>query len=501
VRPTTLARLALAGSRTDRLRVALTVVSSALASLVLLAAATVAAVPELGRSDEGSGAWNNYSSELIAQPGLRPGVVLTLLLLAVPVLVLAGHSVRFGSPARDRRLAAVRLAGGTRRQAVLLAAFETGLSALLGSVVGFGAYLSLRQALHRPGPDGHLPLPTDVLPPAWGVALVLAIVPVLASVAAAVLLRHVVITPLGVVRRTRDKQPSVLPGVLILGGIFAPIVIRPAGEWILRQLSGHGLTPDWFLPGIALIILAAIVGVILGTGWITYTTGRVLHRYGRRPGALLAARQLMADPWSGSRMLAALLAALIIGSGVYTYRTSVVTEIAADEQAWRQLGEVGSQDNAFYMNTIDLINVAVDVGIVLAAAGIMVALAEGIVTRRRTYAALVATGVPRRTLGEAIMWQTLGPLVPATLVALIVGTGLVRSMGSTATAEVGNCAGENCEPGSPNWHNATVTLNVPIPYADLVLLGAGAAVVMALVAGVGLLFLRMSTDLEEIRMG
>jgi hypothetical protein len=494
------AHLALAGSRTDRLRVLLTVVSSALASLVLLAAATVAAVPELGTSDDGSDGWNNYSSDLIAQPGLRPGVVLTLLLLAVPILVLAGHSVRFGSPARDRRLAAVRLAGGTRRQAVLLAVVETGLSALAGSAAGLVAYLVLRQALHRPGPDGRLPLPTDILPPGWGIALVLLLVPVLTTAAAAVLLRHVLITPLGVVRRTRDKRPSVLPGVLILGGIFAPIAIRPAGQWIVRQLSGTGIA-QWLPAGITVIILTAILGVILGTGWITYTTGRLLHRYGRRPAALLAGRQLMADPWSGSRLLAALLAALIIGSGVYAYRNSLITQFTADELARRQLGEDAGYDTAFYLNAITLINIAVDVGIVLAAAGIMVALAEGIVTRRRTYAALVAGGVPRRTLGTAILWQTLGPLIPAALVALLVGTALVRSIFSTATADISTCSGDNCIPGSPNWHSATVTLKVPIPFDDLARLGAGSVLVMALVAGIGLLFLRMSTDLQEIRVG
>jgi hypothetical protein len=209
----------------------------------------------------------------------------------------------------------------------------------------------------------------------------------------------------------------------------------------------------------------------------------------------------MADPWSGSRLLAALLAALIIGSGVFAYRSSLVTQFAADELAWRQLGQDGSYDTAFYLNAIELINVTVDVGILLAAAGIMVALAEGIVTRRRTYAALVASGVPRRTLGAAIVWQTLGPLVPAALVALIVGTALVRSIFSTATSDVGTCAGDDCRPGSANWHQATVTLNVPIPFDDLALLAAGAVVVMALVAGVGLLFLRMSTDLQEIRVG
>jgi hypothetical protein len=69
----TLARLALAGSRTDTLRVVFTAVSSALAAVTLLAAATVVAVPELGSSRDGSVAWNHYSADLVAQPGLRPG--------------------------------------------------------------------------------------------------------------------------------------------------------------------------------------------------------------------------------------------------------------------------------------------------------------------------------------------------------------------------------------------------------------------------------------------
>ncbi|MEU4419424.1 FtsX-like permease family protein [Actinoplanes sp. NPDC024001] len=290
--------------------------------------------------------------------------------------------------------------------------------------------------------------------------------------------------------------------MLILLGVFIPLVIRPVGEWILERSSGYTVSADWVMAGIALIVLTAIFGVVLGTGWVTYTAGRVLHRYGRRPGALLAGRQLMADPWSGSRLLAALLAAVVIGAGVQAYRSGLATQFVADEQVWQQLDGTYEQDTAFYFNAINLINVAVGVGLVLAAAGIMIALAEGIVTRRRTYSALVATGVPRRTLGEAIAWQTFAPLIPATTVALIVGTGLVRTVNSTVTARGGVCSGAECaDEASASWRNASVTLDVPIPFAELVVLGAGAVVVMALVAGVGMLTLRSSTDLEELRVG
>ena len=100
-------------------------------------------------SNDGSAGWNHYSADVVAQPGLRPGVVATLLLVALPILALAGQSIRFGSPARDRRLAAIRLAGATPRQAVLIAAGETAASALLGSLAGLGAYFLLRVALDR----------------------------------------------------------------------------------------------------------------------------------------------------------------------------------------------------------------------------------------------------------------------------------------------------------------------------------------------------------------
>jgi hypothetical protein len=499
VKPTTLARLALAGSRTDTLRVIFTAASSALAAVTLLAAATVAAIPELGTSDDGSDAWNTkYSADLLAQPGLRPGVIATLLLVSLPILALAGQCVRFGSPGRDRRLAAIRLAGGTPRQAVLIAAGETAVAALVGSVAGLMVYLVLRWALDRPHPDGSLPLPTDVLPTIPSLVLILLLVPVLAGLAALVMMRKVIISPFGLVRRVREHKPSVLPGVLIIGGVFLPIVVKPFGRWLLEKADGISITIAMGI--VVVMILAAILGVVLGTGWISRTAGRILHRFGRSPSTLLAGRQLMADPWSGSRMFAALLAAVIVGAGVYGYGSYLSTQFAVDAQANRLAGDPSGSgyDTGFYLGTIRLISITVAIGAVVAAVGILVALAEGIISRRRTYAALVAAGVPRRTLGAAIAWQTLAPLVPAVLIALIVGAGLVVTPLDSVTASSTTCTGGNppvCTDGP------RVTASVPWPIADMAVLGSAALAVMVLVVGAGLLFLRMSTDLEELRAG
>jgi hypothetical protein len=513
MKPMTVARLALAGSRTDTFRIVLTAGSSALASLSLLAAATVSAVPESPGGDDGYP--HHYSTALIDQAGLRPGVVTALLLLAIPVLALAGQCIRFGSPARDRRLAALRLAGATPGQAVLIAAVETGGAGLLGAVLGFGALLIGRRALHRPDVQGLLPLPTDVLPPAPIIVAVLVLVPLLASLFGALLLRRVIITPLGVVRRTRTRPPRLWPGVLIVGGVFAPFVIRPIGRLLSRFTDG--MSSDLIIPGGIGLVLLAVLGVVVGTGWIAHTTGRLLHRFGHRPAMMLAGRQLMADPWSGSRTFAALLAGVIVGAGALGYRISMVTGFAADVEANRRAGVPAddgaglAEDPDFYLGAVDMVNLAVAVAVGIAAVGIMVALVEGIVSRRRAYAALVATGVPRRTLGEAVAWQTLAPLVPAILVALAVGVSMVRTtIGTSVTSGSSTsewCTGTEAQCAEPNstfrhvQEIGGVMLPIPVPLGDLAILGGATFAAMLIVVAVGLFFLRRSTDLEELRVG
>jgi len=108
----TLVRLALAGTRTDIARVALTAFAAMLGTLSLLATATVLVI---------DGEAVRYTHNLLVEPGLRPGVATALALLCIPVLALAGQSARVGAPARDRRLSALRLAGATPRQVIAVA--------------------------------------------------------------------------------------------------------------------------------------------------------------------------------------------------------------------------------------------------------------------------------------------------------------------------------------------------------------------------------------------
>ncbi|WP_238017020.1 FtsX-like permease family protein [Dactylosporangium sp. AC04546] len=511
--PLTLARLSLAGTRVDTVRVALTALSAALAALSVLAALNVLAIGPLIQGHVGSDRWaQQYSSALLREPGLRPGVILTFVLLTVPVFALAGQCVRLGAPARDRRLAAIRLAGATPRQAVTVAAAETGIAALIGSGLGLLVYLGGHRLLDKPDAQGKLALPTDVLPPVGLIAAGVAAIPIVAALAAALVMRRVTVGPLGVVRKARRERPPAIWAGLVLGiGIALFTGLGP----IVKLAEKHKITwiADWLPVLVYGGALMAAFGVVLGTGWLSYTTGRVLHRYARRPAPLLAGSRLMADPWSGSRTLAVLLVCVVFAGGVAWTRSWFAAEDRIRVQYQRMVDPLQDpQSDPFYLNTVALIDLAVLIGVVLAALGMLVALADGILTRRRAYAALVATGVPRPVLARSILWQAVAPAVPAILVALTVGAGLMASLAPDVTAGGGGsatCIGteEQCRTtpvGDPTvWRyteEARLHHAVPVPWAELARDGGIALAAVLAIVAIGLLFLRASTDLEEIRV-
>ncbi|MYS46160.1 ABC transporter permease, partial [Streptomyces sp. SID5998] len=100
-----LAWLLVRGSdRQEWWRIALTAAGALCATGLGLAAVALAALGE-----------NQYGIPLayglLDHPGERHGVILTLLLLQIPVLGFLGQCARIGAVHRDRRLAALRLAG------------------------------------------------------------------------------------------------------------------------------------------------------------------------------------------------------------------------------------------------------------------------------------------------------------------------------------------------------------------------------------------------------
>ena len=476
VRPATVLRLALAGSRVDVLRVALTAFGSALATLALLSALTVASIAP------GDGP---YTSDLLNQSGLHPGVVIALVGLCVHVLVLLAQCSRIGAPARDRRLAAMRLGGATPGEVGRIVAVESGVGALLGSLLGAAVYFGLRVLLdHRvagaysayraddstgtvASPSAALRLPTDVLPVWWAIVVAVAAVPLLVVGATVFALRRVAFTPFGVTRRVRTRPPRALPLVLVVVGVAGFFVAAalleavevPTGILLLLVLGGFTL---------------ATVGLLAGQGALTQALGKFLVGRTSRPALLLAARRMVADPFASTRATAVLTVAVLVAAGARHLRDVTVVN-------------QGDSSDAFYTNAFDLVDLVLLVAAVLAALGLLIAAAEGIVARRRTYAAVVAAGTPRGVVARAVLAETVLPLVPSLLLATVVGTVAANGF-----------FGRHVD-SFDDTLNESRSVVVGVAWGPLTLTLALALGVTLVATALGLVFLRSATDVSELR--
>lgn len=229
-----------------------------------------------------------------------------IIVLLVPSLVLVASSARLTAARRERRLAAIRLAGATPGQVTNMVAAETTLSAGIGAVLG----LLISPALHGlasfvPWAGGTWLASDFALPVGLTVFIVLAI-PVLVVLAGILGLRRVLKNPL-FATGGHTKKPLHWWRLLALpaAGAFFLIAVMT-----VRETGGIGLVMAglFFLVG-----SAAIVGP-----WVTSAVGGTFVRIWRRPSALLAGRRLRDDPKGAYRASAGIVLAVFAGSMALT---------------------------------------------------------------------------------------------------------------------------------------------------------------------------------------
>ncbi|MGW1555297.1 FtsX-like permease family protein [Streptomyces sp. NPDC002144] len=381
-------------------RVGLTVVGAAGAAGLGLVIAVL--VPMDGHHHSGVG------GGLLDDQGTRGGVVVALTLLLVPVFGFLGQCARIGAVHRDRRLAALRLAGAAPTQVRRIAALETGLACLAGSVLATVVSVAvLLRVWHHPAPL------------AWaGIVTVALLVPAVGAAVSTLSLRRVVASPLGVVRRTRPAGPGRLfLAATVLLGVSALFVTAAAfvGDPFSLPLFGLAVGP---LAVFALCLLVGAAAVLL-TGWSSGRLGEVLAARARNAAVLIAAERLQADPWAAARTHAAVLLVTVVGTGFVGVRQALLADLDTGRRKHTLAMSV-----SYYTNGLDLTAAAIGVALALVLAALAVGTTESVATRRRGLAAQTAAGVPRAVLGRALLLETALPLLPAVALAGVGGMGI-----------------------------------------------------------------------------
>ncbi|WP_103509990.1 FtsX-like permease family protein [Streptomyces sp. SM13] len=227
-------------------------------------------------------------------------VVMVCVVLLAPVAIFIATAVRFGGDRRDRRLAALRLVGADIRTTRRIAAGEALFGAVLGLLIGLAFFLTGRQFVGSVEIWDVSAFPADLVPDPRLALLIVVAVPLTAVLVTLVAMRSVVIEPLGVVRRGRERGRRLwwrllmpLAGLAVLG--------------FTGRISAYEYAPEKPF-GIAAGTVLVLVGLALLLPWLVEACVNRL-RGGPVPWQL-ATRRLQLSSGAASRAVSGVTVAV-----------------------------------------------------------------------------------------------------------------------------------------------------------------------------------------------
>lgn len=224
--------------------------------------------------------------------------------LLIPIVVFVATGARLSASARESRLAAIRLVGGTPNQVRMLATVESALASGFGCVLGIGLFFACRPLLAAVVPPGDRWFPSDIAPGLLVSVVVLAGVILLSVGASLIALRRVVVTPLGVVRGARRPIRAAWRWLMLATGLAGLTIVMLSGRAII---SNDRIALPIVVASYALTAFGAAASAPLAGSAIA----SLLARVGNGPGVLLGARRLKADPRTAGRTVAAVVVVVI----------------------------------------------------------------------------------------------------------------------------------------------------------------------------------------------
>jgi len=235
-------------------------------------------------------------------PFFRYAFGVGVLAVLFPVLILIGTATRLAAARREERFAALRLVGATPRDVSVVAAVDSVVSALAGTILGIGVFLAARPWLAGAQLTGTRYFPATVTPTAWGYLAMLVAVPAASAAASLLALRRVRISPLGVSRRTSPPPPSAWR--LLTLGIGLILFVIGVLATTKETIGGPAY------PG----LLIVMIGLVVAGPWLTATVARWCARVLGGASPLLATRRLADNPKASFRAVRGLVLAVFLGT-------------------------------------------------------------------------------------------------------------------------------------------------------------------------------------------
>lgn len=319
---------------------------------------------------------------------------IALVLLVVPLMNLGGAAARLSARRRDERLSTLRLLGVTPLGVGIATIVESVLVATVGALLGVLVHLAISPLIAMiPFRGAPLGIDAVLLTPLGGAGVVLVILLVSAA-SAALGLRRVIISPLGVRLRSTASPVHwlrVLLGVAALAAIFVMMKVFP----MIADLA------------VTIVVLASLFGIALAVlnvigPWVVRLGASRRLRRAQHPAGLLAARLVLDSPKSAWRQVSGIamtsFIAVFAGTGV-----SLMNVMSGDD--------VNAADAALVIDIRTGLIITLVASFLMVAASVGVNQAASVLDQRELHASLHRLGMPFETVDTARRSAIMSPLL------------------------------------------------------------------------------------------
>lgn len=318
---------------------------------------------------------------------------IALVLLIVPLATLGGAAARLSARRRDERLSTLRLLGVSPAGVVTATVLESTMIASAGALAGLIGYFAIAPLVGLISFRGEALGTAAIILPPLSILAAVACVVLLAGVSAAVGLRRVVISPLGV--RTRADVPRVhwiraVLAVLVIAAAFGVVQVFPGTAGIV----------------ITIVVLAGMFAAALAVlnligPWALKVHARSGLRRAESSERLLAARFVLDSPKAAWRQVSGIamasFMAVFAGTGV-----ALIDTMSGPEAAANALLATDIRTGLIITLIASFLMVAVSVG---------VNQASGILDQHELHRSLHFLGVPKETVDSARTRAIMAPLL------------------------------------------------------------------------------------------
>ena len=242
-------------------------------------------------------------------------------ILLFPIVIFVSVATQLGAAQREKRYAALRLIGATKRQVGLILMLESLLASVVGVIIGLGAFWLLQAPLQDFKMDGMRFNPGDLALTGTQYALIIGLTLGLTMFVNWRRMRRAQISPLGVSRSVEKVKKlrawrALVPAVGI--AIFVWLSSKPGRDWLAANKESA-------LPSVLLMaaLLLVMIGLILAGGWLTNKLSLLAARWANNASMLIAGKRTAVHSRTIFRSVSGVVLALFAGSFYLTATSGI----------------------------------------------------------------------------------------------------------------------------------------------------------------------------------